>query len=399
MKKENIDKLVNESLAIEQEEAIKAGVLGYMSRLFIQSTMPHSRIDGNEFKRINGAFKLVMLAESDVGLPYGSIPRLLMSWITTEAVKTKQRELILGRNLSEFMSELGMIPSGGRWGSITRLKNQMKRLFSASITCTYDDGKNLGIQNIVPIESADLWWDPKNPRQSAIWDSKLLLGDKFFQELIERPVPVDMRVLKALRQSPMAIDIYCWLTYRMSYLRKKTPISWNALKLQFGANYKNPRQFKSKFLGQLNNVLLVYPEAEVEEGKGSLILIPGKTHISKKKIYKRIEPIDQEKTKQTNPGIIKKNESEMQRRYLEYQLDTTVDIVENLSSHSERSMLLKDFSEYLIRKKLYEVRSQIIRGKHTKAVKEELFRFVKNYWNHILDHLKTYKEFCKTIAK
>jgi hypothetical protein len=72
---------------------------------------------------------------------------LLISWITTEAVKTQQRELILGHTLSKFMAELDMIPSGGRWGSITRLKDQMKRLFSASISCTYDDGQNWGIRS------------------------------------------------------------------------------------------------------------------------------------------------------------------------------------------------------------------------------------------------------------
>lgn len=92
------------------------------------------------------------MADSEVGLPYDSIPRLLMSWITTEAVKTKQRELILGRTFSEFIAELEMIPSGGRWGSITRLKDQMKKLFSASISCTYDDGQNWGIRNIMPVE-------------------------------------------------------------------------------------------------------------------------------------------------------------------------------------------------------------------------------------------------------
>lgn len=281
MKKENIDKLVSEVLAIEQEEAHKAGALGYMARALIQATMPHSRMDSHEFKRRNGAFKLTILADSEVGLPYGSIPRLLMSWITTEAVKTKQRELILGHTLSKFMAELEMIPSGGKWGSITRLKDQMKRLFSASISCSYDDGQNWSIRNVMPVEKAELWWDPKNPHQAAMWESKLLLGDTFFQQIIESPIPIDMRVLKVLRQSPMAIDIYCWLTYRISYLRRITPIPWSVLQMQFGANYKDVRQFKRKFISQLKKVLVFYPNAKVKEDNDSLILFPGKTHIQK----------------------------------------------------------------------------------------------------------------------
>lgn len=281
MKRESIDKLVNEVLSIEQEEAYQAGAIGYMARALIQATMPHSHVDGHEFKRRNGAFKLTIIADSEVGLPYGSIPRLLISWITTEAVKTQQRELTLGRTLSEFMVALDMIPSGGRWGSITRLKDQMKRLFSASISCTYDDGKNWSIRNFTPIEEAALWWDPKNPNQTTMWESKLLLGHTFFKEITENPVPIDMRALKVLRQSPMAIDIYCWLTYRMSYLRRITPIPWHVLQVQFGANYKDTRQFKRKFLNQLKNVLFVYPDARVKEDDCNLILLPGNSHIRK----------------------------------------------------------------------------------------------------------------------
>ena len=69
MKKTDIDKLVNEMLAIEREDALRAGKVGYMARALIQSTMPHSKVEGNEFKRRNGAFTLTMLADSDVGLP------------------------------------------------------------------------------------------------------------------------------------------------------------------------------------------------------------------------------------------------------------------------------------------------------------------------------------------
>ena len=400
MNKESIDKLVNEVLAIEQEEAYKAGALGYMARALIQATMPHSRIDSHEFKRRNGSFKLTMLADSEVGLPYGSIPRLLMSWITTEAVKTKQRELILGRTLSEFMAELEMIPSGGRWGSITRLKDQMKRLFSASISCTYDDGQNWGIRNVMPVERADLWWDPKNPHQATIWESKLLLGDTFFQEIIESPVPVDMRALKVLRQSPMAIDIYCWLTYRMSYLRRITPIPWNVLQVQFGANYKDVRQFKRKFLNQLKKVLFVYPDAKVKEEGGNLILFPGKTHIQKQaKPSTLVLSTESKQAEPIKPKTDMQTDAELQKKYSEYRLDAVVDIVENLPDETERHKLLKDFENHLTRKGLHKIRSEIIKGQHTKPVKEELYHFVNSHWHHVLGSLKPYKEFCETLAK
>ncbi len=279
MNRKNLDKLITEALAIEAQEAKEAGALGFMTRALVQATLPHSRVDGNEFKRRNGAFKLVILADSEVGLPYGSIPRLLVAWATTEAVRTKEREIILGHTLSEFMIKLGLVPTGGRWGSITRLRDQMKRLFAASISCTYDDGKHWAIRNVQPVMKANLWWDPKSPEQASLFQSTITLGEEFFNESINHPVPIDVRALKALKRSPLALDIYCWLTYRMSYLKKQAAIPWEALEIQFGAEYGRTRDFKRKFLAQLKAVSAVYPEAKIEEGNTCLILYPSKPHI------------------------------------------------------------------------------------------------------------------------
>jgi hypothetical protein len=287
--KKNIEKFINEALAIEAEEAKNAGALGYMARALVQATMPHNN-PGNidVWGRQNGNFSITIRAgyeltkenkPQSVGLPYGSIPRLLIAWITTEAVKTKNKNLILGNTLSEFMRELDLIPTGGRWGSITRLRTQMTKLFSAAISCTYDDGEHWAIKNVQLISSADLWWEPKQPNQATLWESTLILGQEFFDEIIDAPIPIDMRALKALKQSSMAIDIYCWLTYRMSYLKHKTKIPWVLLQMQFGANYKDVRQFRRRFLEQLRKVFTVYGNLKIDYDQNCFKLLPSKPHI------------------------------------------------------------------------------------------------------------------------
>ena len=285
MNQKNLNKFIAEALEIENRNAKEAGALGFMARSMVQATMPHSRVNGNEFKRKNGAFKLTMLADSEVGLPYGGIPRLLIAWITTEVVRTKQRELMLGNNLSKFMANLDLIPTGGRWGTITRLREQMKRLFSTSISCTYDDGKNWAIQNIQPVIKANLWWHPKAPEQSTLFDSTLVVGEEFYKEIITNPIPIDMDVLKTVKKSSMAIDIYCWLTYRMSYLKKITIIPWVSLEMQFGSNYAKTPQgrqgFKRKFLQQLKTVQLAYNKVNIDIIDAGIVLKQGKPHIPK----------------------------------------------------------------------------------------------------------------------
>ncbi len=184
MNKKNIDKMITEVLAIEEENAREAGALGFMSRALVQATMPHKTVQGNEFVRKNGGFTLTMLAPSEIGLPYGNIPRLLIAWLTTEAVRTKQQELVLGHSLSAFMRQIGLAPTGGRWGSITRLKEQVKRLFSSTISYSYEDNGQLCIQHMNPINKANLWWHPTIANQSSLFESTVILGQEFYEEIL-----------------------------------------------------------------------------------------------------------------------------------------------------------------------------------------------------------------------
>lgn len=283
---EALDRLINESLAMEAEAAKDAGALGFMARALVQATLPHSKTAGNEFTRTNGAFTLNLLAPSAVGLPYGTMPRLLLAWLSTEAVRTRERELVLGDSLSAFLRELGLSSTGGPRGYIKPFKDQMKRLFSSTINCSYAEKYGDGGMSYLIADTFMLWWHPKSAEQAGLWQSTVNLSEPFFREVIEHPVPIDMRALMALKKSPLALDIYCWLTYRMSYLKRPASIPWAALQGQFGADYKVPRQFKAAFLRELKKVLVVYPEAKVvavETGLagGALRLLPSKTHIAR----------------------------------------------------------------------------------------------------------------------
>ena len=276
---QTIDALINQALAIEDEQAQEAGALGFMARAMVQATLPHRAVAGNEFERRNGNFTLALQAPSKIGLPYGSIPRLLLAWVTTEAVKTKSRELELGDSMSAFMAELGLTPTGGANGSITRLQNQTRRLFSATVTASYEDDKQIADMGYRLADKSVLWWHSKDPEQAGLWKSTVTLSEHFFNEVIDRPVPIDMRAIKALKQSPMALDIYTWLTYRASYLKRPTVIPWSSLALQFGSDYARLRDFKQAFIDELKKVVLVYGQVQVDATEQGLIVKPSLTHI------------------------------------------------------------------------------------------------------------------------
>ena len=71
---------------------------GFMARMLVLCSLPRTN-PGNQhqYKRVNGPYKLVMVAGADNRLPYGNLPRLILAWVCTEAVRTQSRVLILGR--------------------------------------------------------------------------------------------------------------------------------------------------------------------------------------------------------------------------------------------------------------------------------------------------------------
>ena len=190
--------------------------VGFMARMMVLCSLPRTN-PGNRIRYIrqNGPYTLVMTAGGKSKLPFGNFPRLLLAWASTEVVRTQSRELVLGRSLAEFMRTLGVYHnSGGRGGVQTRLRNQMDRLFNASVQLIYEDehGKQFIASHIA--ERGEFWWNPKRPDEPSLWDSKIYLGEAFFNEIISHPVPLDMNTLTALKRCALGLDLYLWLTYR-----------------------------------------------------------------------------------------------------------------------------------------------------------------------------------------
>ena len=163
--------------------------LGFMARLMALCSLPRTNPgDRLQYKRQNGPYKLIMIAGGDNKLPFGNLPRLLLAWLCTEAVRTQSLELILGASLSEFMRKLGIYHnSAGRGGVQTRLRNQMKRLFNASVQLIYEDQQGTASVSSFVADRTELWWDPKRPDERTLWESKIELGVRFFQEIIPSP--------------------------------------------------------------------------------------------------------------------------------------------------------------------------------------------------------------------
>ena len=255
--------------------------LGFMARMMVLCSLPRTN-PGNrhQYKRVNGPYTLYMFAGRDK-LPYGNLPRLLLAWVSAEAVRTQSRDLVLGKSLSGFMRKLGMEDrSGSPRGDRTRLRNQMKRLFGCSVSLIYEDERGEARVSSLVADRAAFWWNERKPDEPVLWDSKIRLGEDFFNEIINHPVPLNMNTLKALKRSTLGLDLYLWLNYRAFALCAPLRLSWQQVYCQFGAhpNRASDRQtvqmFRRDVLRELKKIKIAWPELHYATAPGLLILYP-----------------------------------------------------------------------------------------------------------------------------
>ena len=184
-------------------------------------------------------------------------------------------------NVTMPMRKLGMEDrSGSPRGDRTRLRNQMDRLFHSHVQLIYEDEQHKASVSSQVADRTDRWWNPKRPNEPSLWDSKVLLSEAFFNEIISHPVPLDMNTLKALKRCALGLDLYLWLTYRTFALRAPLRLTWRHLYRQFGTDPAKAsekfivRNFRQNVLRELKKIKLAWTGLNYSTAPGVLILHP-----------------------------------------------------------------------------------------------------------------------------
>jgi Plasmid encoded RepA protein len=209
------------------------------------------------------------------------------------AVRTQDRDLILGQSLSAFMRQLGMhSTSGGGRGDRTRLRTQIDRLFSAHVQLIYETPGHKVTASSAVADRTELWWDYRQPDQDTLWESRIHLGEAFFKEIIAHPIPLDMRILKEMRRSSLGLDLYMWLSYKTFTLysqgKKPERLAWERLYRQFGADPERAgdkyviRDFRKDVLREMRKLKLCWPSLSFATPMGCLEIRPCPPSISPK---------------------------------------------------------------------------------------------------------------------
>ena len=263
---------IETAFAVMSDERQKVGV---MHAGFAMTALPHKRLAENVWIRDSANLRLRVESGADaegelVGVPYGSIARMILLYLQSEAVKTRSREVELGRSMNAWLRTMD-IDNGGK--SYKLVREQSKRLSLCRLTFYRVSAASTQITNGSFVRNAILP-NEKGGDQLTLWREVVRLDEDFYKSLIEHPMPVQEAAIRRLGGRSMAIDVYVWLAYRLHSLEKPTSVSWVALYNQFGAGFELIRKFRVTFKENLALALAAYPAAHVEADEKGLILYP-----------------------------------------------------------------------------------------------------------------------------
>jgi hypothetical protein len=233
---------------------------------FAMAALPHKKVQENVWERDGGQVKLLVESGLDsdrrpIGIPYGSIARMILLYLQTQAVRTRCRDVELGSSMNAWLTAMG-IPVGGKTYQIVR--EQSRRISRCRLTFFRRTLTTELVTNGAFVRDAIMPLDPNNSGQVPLWQDRVRLDEGFYQSLIEHPLPLREAAIREISNRSMSIDLYIWLAYRLHVLRYPVEIGWQGLHRQFGDGYKEVRFFRRDFLPALRLALAVYPEAKVD---------------------------------------------------------------------------------------------------------------------------------------
>jgi hypothetical protein len=185
------------------------------------------------------------------------------------------------------LETFGMQPGGSQY---RRLVAGFKRIFGATIFFGTDQQKKtaavLHQSRFHFLREAEIWFsrngesEGREPRRPC--HNTVVLTDEFFQEVLDHPIPTDLRATRALSSSPAALDLFAWLSYRC-YVAKgeeKIPLFGEfGLAHQLGSiEYARPRRFREGVLRWLEQIAAIWPECPARLSSDGEFLVLSKAH-------------------------------------------------------------------------------------------------------------------------
>ena len=290
--REGIEEARRQALTKHERQVIEAAYqvfsddaekIGFTYSGFALTSLPHRPPEETTWRR--EGHNITMLVQSGLdrqgkplGLPFGSYARFILLFLQSEAIRTKSRDIELGRSMRYWLGEKMGLSIGGR--TYKQVNDQARRISACTLTFYADRNGNEVMRRGGFVDGAINMTDSVSD-QPSLWQERVLLNEEFYRALREHPVPLSESALRAIGPRSMVIDVYIWLAYRLHALKRDVDVGWPALYAQFGSGYSEIRFFRRHFIECLAMATAVYQEANINLSERGVILRPSRPPIAK----------------------------------------------------------------------------------------------------------------------
>jgi len=219
--------------------------IGFIYSGLCQAALPHKRLPSTTAWQVTSDHITLVVdpgskpgannTPEPVGVPYGSRARLIMLYLQSEAIRTGSRQVHLGRSMRDWLKRMG-VPIGGK--SMLMIRDQAERISWCRLSFNFSASRGTQVRHRTIVDDA-LFLDANDGVQGSLFLETAKLSEFFFEELQRHSVPLEDAAIRAISNNSMALDLYAWLAFRLHALKAPTPVSWTALKGQFGSGFKS----------------------------------------------------------------------------------------------------------------------------------------------------------------
>lgn len=208
--------------------------------------------------------------ETQLHLPYGRYARVLLMWLTTSALRYQSRSFPLPTSTRAFLEDLHIAWNADRARDVI---TQLRALLATQCVVTHSEKRG---ENFVDLTEerftigtrARLHFstDENYGDFDPFAQSQIELSERFYSYLtagnIAPVVLTRWRQLIEENVSPLAADLFLWMTMRAPQIHADTRVSWDNLRSQLGSVVSpgRERDFAATVTRALGKVAEVYPE-------------------------------------------------------------------------------------------------------------------------------------------
>lgn len=258
------------------DDAIRPEDVGYTHPVLLQCFLPvrHNKNNADWWQTNCGRASIAISAGRLVKpgamhefsrrqVPAGPKARLVSAYVNDFIHSHRTPVVPLGDSMRQAMQRMGIPVCGSNGDELTR---ELENFAAAEILIGVWDSNGSAHQTGGKIAKAMSFWIERNPDQGVFWQPELTVSTEYFDAVLQREMtPFHWPSLVALSHNARAMDIHCFLTYRLHKgLAKPVELKRSTLHAMFGQGIRSEKQFWPEFKEALGVAHKQYPTARVE---------------------------------------------------------------------------------------------------------------------------------------